>query len=1059
MLLNRANGARADDGPFGIGAFGSTEEIFRALTSHTSMGVFVSDAEGACVYVNDRWCELAGITGEEALGEGWARALHPDDADRVRFEWAEAARGGSDAIIDYRFRRPDGRVSSVRGFATAVRDGHGGIVGWTGTCVDLTATSKRARQQQAVAEFGLRTLSERSGEALLQDAVETVATALEVEYASFLELQADGETMLLRSSFGWDLGDAEVVAALGGSGPATQALHTREPLVVDHRLEGTPELHEDFLKAHDVASSAAIVVRGNELPFGVLATHSTQRHAFGENDVFFLHSIANMLAAALAHTRTVESARQLAVIVESSNDAILSRTLSGTVTSWNAASERLFGYSADEVIGGSITILAPPAQEGELEAVNLLLQRGETIEQLEMTCLRKDGTTIQVASTVSPITDAAGRLLGASAISRDVSEERRAEAALSGSEARSRAMLESSLDGVITLDQEGAIVEFSPAAEVIFGHRREDVLGRRMSEILIPPALRERHEQGFARLLATGTAAILGKRVELSALRADGTEFPIELTVNAVQVEGPPLFTSFVRDISERRRQEAQLRRSEARYRDLFENATDLIATVDLESRFTDVNTAFAETLGYTREELIGRPLADVVPVESQEPLQNARRGKIEKEVEGTVYEHELIAKDGRRIEVEVASRLIVEDGEPVGTEAICRDVSERKQLEARLRQAQKMEAIGELAGGIAHDFNNLLTVINGNADRALALDDIKEIKNSLGAVLKAGSSAGALTRQLLAFSRRQVLRPRVVALAEVISTSHEVLDRLLGDHVVLETNVDSAVGNIRIDPNQVEQVLFNLAVNARDAMPGGGLLTIAAADTVVDETYAAARIDLEPGNYVALTFTDDGLGMDEETQNRIFDPFFTTKDDGNGLGLATVYGIVKQSGGNISVHSEPGIGTTFKLLFPRVDEPAETREPPATPSGALTGCETILVVEDNELVLKLTAEILESLGYTVITAGCPDDALELASTLTEPLDLILSDVMLPGRSGPELVALLQRTRPTTKSLLTSGYAPGLTSEPGQSGSNQPFLAKPFTTAELAEHVRQVLDS
>jgi two-component system cell cycle sensor histidine kinase/response regulator CckA len=511
-------------------------------------------------------------------------------------------------------------------------------------------------------------------------------------------------------------------------------------------------------------------------------------------------------------------------------------------------------------------------------------------------------------------------------------------------------------------------------------------------------------------------------------------------------------------DITMRKQAEAQLRQSEARYRELFENASDLIATVDLESRFTDVNTAFARALGYTREELIGRPLEEVVPPEALESLQQARLGKLELEVDASLYEHELIAKDGRRIEVEVASRLITENGEPVGTEAICRDISERKRLEEQLRQAQKMEAIGQLAGGIAHDFNNLLTVINGNADRALGLDDLSEIKSSLGAVLKAGTSAGALTRQLLAFSRQQVLQPRVLDLSDVLSDLPHLLDRLLGDNVVVQTTVEPALGNIRVDPNQIEQVLINLALNARDAMPGGGSITIAAANAQVDETYAAS-VELEPGSYVSVTFTDTGVGMDDETRSRIFEPFFTTKAEGTGLGLATVYGVLRQSGGNVSVYSEPTAGTTFRLLFPRVDAEPERRDAPASDAADLTGTETILLIEDNELVRQLGAEILGSLGYTVATAGCADEAMELATSWRGPLDLIVSDVMLPGQPGPALVAELQLLHPGTKTLYTSGYAPSLAGERGGFDPDQPFLAKPFTTMELASLVRRVIDS
>jgi two-component system, cell cycle sensor histidine kinase and response regulator CckA len=617
------------------------------------------------------------------------------------------------------------------------------------------------------------------------------------------------------------------------------------------------------------------------------------------------------------------------------------------------------------------------------------------------------------------------------------------------------AIVDSSDDGIIGMTSDRVITSWNSAAERIYGYTSEDAVGRSV-DFLVPPERASELTKMFERLRRGESI----RHFQTERLRKDGTRVDVSLTVSPMTDAGGQLTgtSTIARDISELKEAEAQLRRSEARYRDLFENATDLIATVDLESRFTDVNTAFAEALGYSREELIGHSLAEFVPEESHDPVQRAHRGKLDHEVEGTVYEHELIAKDGHRIPVEVASRLIVEDGRPVGTEATCRDVSERKRLQAQLDQAQKMEAIGKLAGGIAHDFNNLLTVINGNADRALGLDDITEIKDSLGEVLKAGTTAGALTRQLLAFSRKQVLRPRVLDVTQVLANVQEVLDRLLGENVPLEMTVAPELGSVRADQTQIEQVLLNLAVNARDAMPNGGLLSVTATNAVVDTDYAAMRVDLEPGDYVALTITDRGLGMDEETQSRIFDPFFTTKSEGTGLGLATVYGIVKQSGGDISVDSEPGVGTTFRVLFPRVDAQPEKPDALQAPAEVLTGTETILVVEDNDPVRRLMANILRSLGYTVETAGCSSEAIDLATNRQGPLELIVSDVMLPGESGPELVAKLQLLHPGTRSLYTSGYAPSLATQRGGLASDEPFLAKPFTSAELASLVRQVLD-
>jgi two-component system, cell cycle sensor histidine kinase and response regulator CckA len=420
------------------------------------------------------------------------------------------------------------------------------------------------------------------------------------------------------------------------------------------------------------------------------------------------------------------------------------------------------------------------------------------------------------------------------------------------------------------------------------------------------------------------------------------------------------------------------------------------------------------------------------------------------------VYEHELIAKDGRRIAVEAASRLIEVDGERVGVQAVCRDVTDRvraNELTEQLRQSQKMEAIGRLAGGIAHDFNNLLTVISGYSEIALHRDEPAEIHKAIEEVAAAAKSAGALTGQLLVFSRQQVAQPEVLDVGGLIENTERLLCTLLGEDVLLEATIAPGLNQIRVDPSQIEQVLLNLAVNAREAMPDGGRLSIEAENADVDAAYASTHLAVDPGSYVVISVSDTGCGMDEETAARVFEPFFTTKSEGTGLGLATVHGIVAQSGGYISVYSDPDVGTTFRLLFPAVRAPTAKAEAEAVVvSGGCAGM-TILVVEDEQSVRRLATRILADEGYNVLEAASPDEAVEVASDWTESLDLIVSDVRLPGRRGPELADELRTAHPEARLLFTSGYAQGeriLDTE-------QPFLAKPFTAAGLASKVREVL--
>jgi len=391
------------------------------------------------------------------------------------------------------------------------------------------------------------------------------------------------------------------------------------------------------------------------------------------------------------------------------------------------------------------------------------------------------------------------------------------------------------------------------------------------------------------------------------------------------------------------------------------------------------------------------------------------------------------------------------------------RNLGELKRTQAQLLQAQKMEAVGRLAGGVAHDFNNLLTVIIGYANlllKRLASDD--PIRADLEQIRRATDQATALTRQLLAFSRKQVLQPKVLDLNAVVADMEKMLRRWIGEDINLVIVLSPEIGRVQADPGQIEQVIMNLVVNARDAMPAGGRLTIETANVNLDETYAREHIDAQPGRHVMLAVSDTGIGMDEETQSHLFEPFFTTKErgKGTGLGLSTVYGIVKQSGGSIYVYSEPGQGATFKVYLPRIDEVAETPRPFAVPVELVQGSETILLVEDEDMVRDLAQRILLQSGYTVLEARDADEAIRLCEQQRAPIHLMMTDVVLPGgMSGPDLVKHLKTSRPEIRVLYVSGYTDNAIVYHGVLDPGVTFLQKPFTPDDLARKVRQVLDA
>jgi signal transduction histidine kinase len=399
------------------------------------------------------------------------------------------------------------------------------------------------------------------------------------------------------------------------------------------------------------------------------------------------------------------------------------------------------------------------------------------------------------------------------------------------------------------------------------------------------------------------------------------------------------------------------------------------------------------------------------------------------------------------------------ESGEPTSILAASIDVTERRLLQAQLNQSQKMEAIGQLAGGVAHDFNNLLTAILGYGNMILERAEDQNLRNDVLEILRAGESAAALTRQLLAFSRRQVMQPTVVSLKEVVASVEKMLRRLIGENIDLVIVFHEGPETVRADPNQLEQVIINLAVNARDAMPGGGRLTIETSTIDLDDLYCREHPSVTPGPHILLSVSDTGTGMEAETQARLFEPFFTTKEQGRGtgLGLATVYGIVKQSGGHIYVYSEPGRGTTFKIYLPSVAETgAVAKRKPAT-SELIGGEETVLVVEDNQAARELATKVLERLGYSVLTASSGGEALRLLEEKRAPVNLLVSDVVMPGMTGPELAERVLAARPQTKVLYTSGYSDDAIGRHGVLSPGAIFMQKPYTPALQARNVREAL--
>jgi PAS domain S-box-containing protein len=620
-------------------------------------------------------------------------------------------------------------------------------------------------------------------------------------------------------------------------------------------------------------------------------------------------------------------------------------------------------------------------------------------------------------------------------------------------ELRFRRLFESGVAGVTISDSAGNFKEANAAFLRMLGYTHAEMLAGKLNWETITPLDRLVSDiEDRAQLRATGFLPLR----EREFVHKDGSY--IATLVGFAALEGTTEFISYVTDISVRKHAEAALLASATQYRTLFEQSPLPKFLYDHGTlRFLAVNDAAVTHYGYSRAEFLTMTVSDLRPSEDVPAFLVAVGALGFGTTRAGLHRHK--KKDGGVIEVDITIQKFVFDGRSCAL-TIAVDTTERSRLEAQLRQAQKMEAVGSLAGGIAHDFNNLLSVILSYS--TLLVESLKPgdpMRADLEEIATAGTRAAQLTRQLLAFSRQQVLEPRILDLNAVMGGIAKMLERLVGEDVELTVAKSSSLGTVRADPGQIEQVLMNLVVNARDAMPRGGKLTLETANVELDATYTAQHAGVVPGSYVMLAVTDTGSGMDRATVARMFDPFFTTKElgRGTGLGLSTVFGIVQQTGGNIWVYSEPGAGTTIKVYVPRSDGVVASEAAPAPPVRRAS--ETVLLVEDEESVRAVTRMILERAGYRVLEATSGGDALLICEQHTATIHLLLTDVVMPRMSGRLLAERLMPLRPTMRVVFMSGYTDDSVVRHGVLDSDVAFVQKPITPDALTRKLREVLDA
>lgn len=748
------------------------------------------------------------------------------------------------------------------------------------------------------------------------------------------------------------------------------------------------------------------------------------------------------------------------------------RTLRMVAT--NAAATRLTGVPAADLVGKTIDQCFPALRERDVpQELAAAARSGETRQFFDFEYGDDRVPTRTWAFKVVPLPDHHVGVLF-----EDVSERERALAAEERSDLRFRALFENTRDGVFIYDLEGKTVAANREAVRLSGYSEGELIGRSFLDAAAPDE-RGQAAEVFRSLLRGEAMEPYERRVR----RKDGTELVTAIHAALVRDRAgdPHHVQSVVRDITERKRAEAALRESEERFRTLVENAPEAIVVLDVEKgHFVQANGNALRLFKCRREDL-----ENFGPVELSSATQpdgrsaaEAAREYLERAIRGETPAFEWLHQDleGNQIPCEV--RLVrLSAAYPNLIRGSMTDISERKRmeqerrdLEERLRLAQRMESIGRLAGGVAHDFNNMLTVMGGYVELAMRmLEAGASPQRELSEIHKATKKASALVKQLLAFSRQQVLRPKVLDLNALIRQVERLLRPIIGENIRLVIRLGEDLGSIKADPGQIEQALMNLAVNARDAMPDGGRLEVVTSTRRLDSRPGEGAAKMEPGPYarmkpgpfVVLTVSDTGHGMDEETRNQIFEPFFSTKGKGRGtgLGLSTVYGIVQQSGGYLRVDSQPGQGATFRIFLPRVEGEPERETRPRRPAQPAGGSETILLVEDEDSVRELAARILQENGYQVLAEASAEQAQKLWDRHGTSIDLLVTDLVLPDLDGQELADRLRRARPGLPVVAMSGYTETARMRADPLRSTMSFIAKPFSAEDFGRKVRQALDA
>lgn len=1066
-----------------VEALRESEAKYRSIVETTTEWIWEMDRSGRHAFSNQAIANILGYRADEILGQDVTSFMHPDDKSEVISKLPrliESKTGWKGWVLRWRHR--DGNYRFLESNANPILDAAGELLGYRGADRDIT----ERRQAQELLQNQLRF---EKGIAAASACLMNVAEADQniTQALDHLLRAADVARIYLFENFedpvdGLCLRQLYEVCAPGVHPEIDnpELLHHsyrdgftrwRELLSKGRAVLGQvadfPPLERELLEPQGIVSILVLPLSIAGRWAGFIGFDETRRpRSWRDEEVTLLGAAADLIGGFMARSRAESALRESEArfkgMVEQSPFSIQIIDTAGKTLQVNREFEKLWGVGLDDFRNFNM-FEDRQIEETGIRSYLLRALAGEAVilPPLHFSSVKSlgKGRHPWVRARIFPIRDETGKITEITLMHEDITEHKQTQETLLWTQfAMARAR-----ENILWVDHEGQIIYANESSCASLGYTQEELLSLKVFEI-DPDFPVENWEQHKQQMREKGSLSF-----ESCHRAKDGRIFPVEVTTNYFEVNGQFCACAFDHDISERKRVEAALRENEKRFRLLVQNSNDIIMILDHNGTPSYVSDQCTRILGYRPAELIGVADASYVHPEDQPGITEMMGKSLLEPGKVLKAEYRFRHQNGEWVHCEAMGCNLLNDPSVQGIVLNVRDITERTKaeqerlkLQEQLQQAMKMEAVGRLAGGVAHDFNNLLTGISGNVQ--LALMDLKPndpLAETLAEISKAAESAAMLTRQLLAFSRKQLIEPKVLDLNDLIGSMHKMLKRLIGEDLELQTLPGKNLGAVKIDPGQFEQILVNLAVNSRDAMPNGGKLTIETANVELDEEYLRIHSTAQAGRYVMLAISDTGVGMSEHIKAHLFEPFFTTKEKGKGtgLGLATIYGVVKQAGGNIEVYSEVGKGTTFKIYLPRVEEKAEKLEKDRRALQIPGGTETILLVEDEEIVRNLALKILKRLGYKTLPADSGGDALVLAEQHAAPIHLLLTDVVMPGMNGRQLAERLAKIHPETKVLYSSGYTENAIAHHGVIDKGLNFIGKPYAPRALAEAIRKALSA